>query len=99
MVWVCLAGRRPAPHRGHGLDDTTNASEYDPFPTVKAVGFYIHEQPDILVLSALLTTTMPYMKAVIDTMKEQGIRNDFTVGSVPLNEESGIVSGVLRRAY
>ena len=31
-------------------------------------------QPDIIGMSALLTTTMPYMKVVIDTMKEKGIR-------------------------
>src|ERR1700758_938144 len=34
-------------------------------------------KPDILGMSALLTTTMPYMKVVIDTMKEKGIRQDF----------------------
>jgi hypothetical protein len=34
------------------------------------------EQPDILGMSALLTTTMPYMKVVIDTMVEQGLRDD-----------------------
>jgi methanogenic corrinoid protein MtbC1 len=28
-------------------------------------------QPDIIGMSALLTTTMPYMKVVIDTMKER----------------------------
>ncbi len=33
-------------------------------------------KPDILGMSALLTTTMPYMKVVIDTLKEKGIRND-----------------------
>jgi 5-methyltetrahydrofolate--homocysteine methyltransferase len=46
-------------------------------------------RPDILAMSALLTTTMPYMKIVIDTMKEQGIRYDFIVmvGGAPLNEE------------
>ncbi len=45
--------------------------------------------PDILGMSALLTTTMPYMKVVIDTMKEKGIRDDYTilVGGAPLNEE------------
>ncbi len=45
-------------------------------------------QPDILGMSALLTTTMPYMKVVIDTMKEQGIRDDYIVlvGGAPLNE-------------
>ena len=45
--------------------------------------------PDILGMSALLTTTMPYMKIVIDTMKEKGIRNDYIVlvGGAPLNED------------
>ena len=46
-------------------------------------------QPDIIGMSALLTTTMPYMKVVIDTLKEKGIRNDFIVlvGGAPLNEQ------------
>ncbi|WP_417519333.1 corrinoid protein [Minwuia sp.] len=46
-------------------------------------------QPDILGMSALLTTTMPYMKVVIDTMKEKNIRDDYVVlvGGAPLNEE------------
>ncbi len=45
-------------------------------------------QPDILGMSALLTTTMPYMKVVIDTLKEKGLRNDYVVlvGGAPLNE-------------
>ncbi|TIX36968.1 MAG: cobalamin-binding protein, partial [Mesorhizobium sp.] len=48
-------------------------------------------QPDIIGMSALLTTTMPYMKVVIDTMKEKGIRDDYVVlvGGAPLNEEFG----------
>lgn len=47
------------------------------------------EEPDILGMSALLTTTMPYMKVVIDTMIEKGIRDDYIVlvGGAPLNEE------------
>jgi 5-methyltetrahydrofolate--homocysteine methyltransferase len=36
-------------------------------------------QPQILGMSALLTTTMPYMKVVIDTLKEKGIRDDYIV--------------------
>ena len=46
-------------------------------------------QPEILGMSALLTTTMPYMKVVIDTLKEKGIRNDYIVlvGGAPLNEQ------------
>jgi len=45
-------------------------------------------KPDILGMSALLTTTMPYMKVVIDTLKEKGIRHDYIVmvGGAPLNE-------------
>ena len=51
--------------------------------------------PDILGMSALLTTTMPYMKVVIDTMVEKGIRDDFIVlvGGAPLNEEFGQAVG------
>ncbi len=47
------------------------------------------EKPDILGMSALLTTTMPYMKVVIDTMVELGIRDDYIilVGGAPLNED------------
>ena len=46
-------------------------------------------KPEILGMSALLTTTMPYMKVVVDTMKEKGIRDDYIVmvGGAPLNEE------------
>jgi len=46
-------------------------------------------QPDILGMSALLTTTMPYMKVVVDAMVEKGIRSDYIVlvGGAPLNEE------------
>ncbi len=45
-------------------------------------------KPDILGMSALLTTTMPYMKVVIDTLIEKGMRNDYIVlvGGAPLNE-------------
>jgi corrinoid protein of di/trimethylamine methyltransferase len=43
---------------------------------------------DILGMSALLTTTMPYMRVVIDALKEKGMRDDITVlvGGAPLNE-------------
>ncbi len=53
------------------------------------------EGADILGMSALLTTTMPYMKVVIDTMVEQGIRDDYIVlvGGAPLNEEFGKAIG------
>ena len=52
-------------------------------------------QPDILGMSALLTTTMTYMKVVIDTLIEKGLRNDYIVmvGGAPLNEEFGEAIG------
>jgi methylmalonyl-CoA mutase cobalamin-binding domain/chain len=52
-------------------------------------------QANILGMSALLTTTMPYMKVVIDRMKERGIRDDYIVlvGGAPLNEEFGEAIG------
>ena len=52
-------------------------------------------KPEILGMSALLTTTMPYMKVVIDTLKEQGMRDDYIVlvGGAPLNEEFGEAVG------
>ncbi len=53
------------------------------------------EEADILGMSALLTTTMPYMKVVIDTMVEKGLREDYVVlvGGAPLNEEFGKAIG------
>ena len=52
-------------------------------------------KPDILGMSALLTTTMPYMKVVIETLKERGIRDKVIVlvGGAPLNEEFGKAIG------
>ena len=52
-------------------------------------------RPDILGMSALLTTTMPYMKVVIDEMKERGVRDQgiVLVGGAPLNEEFGEAIG------
>jgi len=52
-------------------------------------------KPDILGMSALLTTTMPYMKVVIDDLKERGIRDDYIVlvGGAPVNEEFGMAVG------
>ncbi len=52
-------------------------------------------QPDILGMSALLTTTMPYMKVVIDELINQGRRDDYIVlvGGAPLNEEFGRAIG------
>ncbi|WCR10175.1 B12-binding domain-containing protein [Paracoccus stylophorae] len=64
-------------------------------PVEKYLEAIAREEADILGMSALLTTTMPYMKVVIDTMKEQGIRDDYIVlvGGAPLNEEFGRAIG------
>jgi 5-methyltetrahydrofolate--homocysteine methyltransferase len=45
-------------------------------------------QPDILGMSALLTTTMPYMKVVVDALGEEGIREEIyvMVGGAPVTE-------------
>ena len=53
------------------------------------------EEADIIGMSALLTTTMPYMKVVIDTLVEKGLREDYIilVGGAPLNEEFGKAIG------
>ncbi len=57
-------------------------------PVEKYLAAIEEHNPEILGMSALLTTTMPYMKVVIDTMKEKGIRSDHIVlvGGAPLNE-------------
>ena len=52
-------------------------------------------KPDILGMSALLTTTMPYMKVVVEELKKRGLRDDIIVlvGGAPLNEEFGVAVG------
>lgn len=52
-------------------------------------------KPDILGMSALLTTTMPYMKVVIDKLREENLRDRYIVlvGGAPLNEEFGKAVG------
>ena len=55
------------------------------------LGALDEHQPDILGMSALLTTTMPYMTVVIDTLEENSLRDEYAVivGGAPLNEEFG----------
>jgi len=52
-------------------------------------------KPDILGMSALLTTTMPYMKVVIDELEAKGLRDKYIVmvGGAPMNEEFGKAVG------
>jgi methylmalonyl-CoA mutase cobalamin-binding domain/chain len=64
-------------------------------PVEKYLDALEKEKADILGMSALLTTTMPYMKVVIDAMKEKGIRDNYIVlvGGAPLNEDFGKAVG------
>ena len=64
-------------------------------PADKYLDALVAEQADILGMSALLTTTMPYMKVVIDALIERGMRDDYIVlvGGAPLNEEFGRAIG------
>jgi methylmalonyl-CoA mutase cobalamin-binding domain/chain len=64
-------------------------------PVEKYLAALEEHQPDILGMSALLTTTMPYMKVVIDTLKQKGLRDKYIVlvGGAPLNEEFGKAIG------
>ena len=64
-------------------------------PVEKYIEALEREGADILGMSALLTTTMPYMKVVIDTMIEKCMRDDYIVlvGGAPLNEEFGRAIG------
>lgn len=61
----------------------------------KFMGALEEHKPDILGMSALLTTTMPYMKVVIDTLVAKGVRDDYVVlvGGAPLNDEFGKAIG------
>ena len=64
-------------------------------PVEKYLAALAEHKPEMLGMSALLTPTMPYMKVVIDTLKEQGLRDNFIVlvGGAPLNEEFGKAIG------
>ncbi|MFM7625056.1 MAG: corrinoid protein [Gammaproteobacteria bacterium] len=64
-------------------------------PVEKYLAALETHKPDILGMSALLTTTMPYMKVVVDTLKQKNMRDDYIVlvGGAPLNEEFGKAVG------
>ncbi|MEP1443037.1 MAG: B12-binding domain-containing protein [Hyphomicrobiales bacterium] len=71
----------------HDLGINTDADEF--------LAALEEHEPDILGMSALLTTTMPYMKVVIDQLKEKELRDKYIVlvGGAPLNEEFGDAIG------
>jgi corrinoid protein of di/trimethylamine methyltransferase len=56
--------------------------------TDKFVAAIREHQPDILCMSALLTTTMSSMKSVIETVKEAGLRDKvkILVGGAPVSQ-------------
>ncbi len=64
-------------------------------PVEKYLAALEEHQPEILGMSALLTTTMPYMKVVIDELEAKGLRDKYIVlvGGAPLNEEFGKAVG------
>jgi 5-methyltetrahydrofolate--homocysteine methyltransferase len=64
------------------IDIGINNSVDDYFEAMK------QHNPDILGMSALLTTTMPYMRVVIQALKDANIRQNVTVlvGGAPLND-------------
>ena len=64
-------------------------------PVEKYLAALEEHEPDILGMSALLTTTMPYMKVVIDELRDKGLRDKYIVlvGGAPLNEEFGKAVG------
>jgi methylmalonyl-CoA mutase cobalamin-binding domain/chain len=71
----------------HDLGINTDADKF--------IGALEEYQPDILGMSALLTTTMPYMKVVVGELVKRGIRDDYIVlvGGAPLNEDFGKAVG------
>ncbi len=56
--------------------------------TEKFIAAIREHKPEILGMSALLTTTMPYMGVVIEALKQEGLRDPLIVlvGGAPLND-------------
>ena len=71
---------------GKGFDVVDLGVDVSPERFLEA---YEAEKPDIIALSALLTTTMPEMKNTIDAFIEAGVRNDviFMVGGAPITDD------------
>lgn len=55
----------------------------------KFIGAVEEHNPEIVCMSALLTTTMPNMKAVIEALEEKGLRDQvkIMVGGAPVTED------------
>ena len=71
--------------KGGGFQVTDLGVDVDPEKYIEAVK---EKQPHILAMSALLTTTMPNMKAVIEALKEAGLADvKVIVGGAPVTQE------------
>lgn len=55
-------------------------------PAEKFIETAKNENADIICMSALLTTTMTYMKEVVDAVKTSGLKVKTMVGGAPLND-------------
>ena len=71
---------------GAGFDVLDLGSDVHPSKFVDAVSA---SDPDVVALSALLTTTMPSMKSTIDALAAAGLRDrvKVMVGGAPVNQE------------
>jgi 5-methyltetrahydrofolate--homocysteine methyltransferase len=71
---------------GAGFEVQDLGADVHPSKFVEAVSA---SQPDVVALSALLTTTMPSMKSTIDALDAAGLRNrvKIMVGGAPVNQE------------
>jgi len=58
-------------------------------PTLSIIDAAQDKQVDVIGLSAVMTTTMPYQKELIDTLQEMNIREQFIVlvGGGPINKQ------------
>lgn len=56
-------------------------------PVEKYLAAYEEYKPDIIGLSALLTTTMMYMKTIITTFKEKNIPVPIIIGGAPITQK------------
>jgi 5-methyltetrahydrofolate--homocysteine methyltransferase len=77
---------------GAGFDVQDLGADVHPSKFVAAVEA---TQPDVVALSALLTTTMPSMKATIDALATAGLRPQvkIMIGGAPVNQEYADVIG------
>ena len=69
--------------KGGGYQVTDVGVDVDPAKFVEAAK---KVNADIVAISALLTTTMPNMKAVVDVMKQAGLKVKVMIGGAPVTQ-------------